>query len=82
MKNITLILLLFSAAALTMTTGCGSDDTSTTPSDNTQDSTPTVSIENQIQIVISEPGYYLLAKPHLVDGICISHKINITDDHH
>jgi hypothetical protein len=50
MKNITLILLLFSAAALTMTTGCGSDDTSTTPSDNTQDSTPTVSIENQIQI--------------------------------
>ncbi|MBL6729415.1 MAG: hypothetical protein ISP74_00705 [Bacteroidia bacterium] len=51
MKKITLILLLFSATALIMTTGCGSDDKPTTPSNNNpQDSTTTASIDNQIQI--------------------------------
>ena len=50
MKKITLILLLTFTAALIMTTGCGSDDTSSTPNNNNQDSTPTVTLENQIQI--------------------------------
>lgn len=50
MKKITLFLLLFSVASLIMTTGCGSDDTTTTPTDNNQDSTSTVTIDNQIQI--------------------------------
>ena len=52
MKKITLILLLFSATALIMTTGCGSDEDPTTSSNNNnpQDSTPTTSIDNQIQI--------------------------------
>ena len=50
MKKITLFLLLFSVASLIMTTGCGSDDTTTTPTNNNQDSTPTVTTENQIQI--------------------------------
>ena len=50
MRKITLFLLLFSVASLIMTTGCGSDDTTTTPTDNNQDSTPTVTIDNQILI--------------------------------
>ena len=50
MRKISLFLLLFSDASLIMTTGCGSDDTTTTPTVNNQDSTPTVTIDNQIQI--------------------------------
>jgi hypothetical protein len=50
MKNITLLLLFGAAVALSLTTGCGTDDTPTKPTNNTQDSTPTSTITNQIQI--------------------------------
>lgn len=50
MKNFTLLCVAAIIASLSLVTGCTDDTTTTTPTNDTQDSTPTATFTNQIQI--------------------------------